>query len=331
MPAQVWAQADRGAYLYADNLSKRLRMVNQPLTKFRNLCDAADGSEMGLHQGDKFRWNIVGNVATQGYRLAELEPIPETNVTISQGELTIYEYGNSVPYTGLLENLAEMEISSIIDVALGRDSAKCFDIEAYLQFDATPLTVQAATGTSTTSVTFETTGVPTITNNVEMGLDHVKAIVDGMKERNIPPMKGTDEYGCIARPGALRPFKNDLEAIGQYTETGFAQIMTGEIGRAEGTRFVEQTHIPSGGAHDSVTFDPFTGTGDPWNNGKSDWAFFFGGDTVMEASVIPEEVRAKIPQDYGRSRGISWYALQGMRLVHQAAATARVAKWDSAA
>ena len=40
-------------------------------------------------------------------------------------------------------------------------------------------------------------------------------------------------------------------------------------------------------------------------------AIFFGGDAVMEAIAIPEELRAKIPTDYGRSLGVAWYGLMG--------------------
>ena len=39
---------------------------------------------------------VYGDVATQGRRLSELSPMPETNFTISQSELTIVELGNSV-------------------------------------------------------------------------------------------------------------------------------------------------------------------------------------------------------------------------------------------
>ena len=115
-----------------------------------------------------------------------------------------------------------------------------------------------------------------------------------------------DDYGCITHPTTLRTFKNSLESIHQYTETGLVHIFNGEVGRYEGCRFIEQNFIPKGGALDSVTFDPWTGTADAWNNALSSWAFFFGADTVTEAVVIPEEIRAKIPGDFGRSRAIAW-------------------------
>jgi hypothetical protein len=151
-----------------------------------------------------------------------------------------------------------------------------------------------------------------------------------MKERNIAPYMG-DDYLAIGRPTTYRGLKNQLETVKQYTETGLSHIFSGEIGRYENTRFVEQTAIPSGGANDSTTFDPYSGTSDDWNNGLSSWAFFMGGDTVTEAVAVPEEIRAKLPGDYGRSKGIAWYYLGGFGLVHTDALNARIIKWDSAA
>jgi hypothetical protein len=55
-----------------------------------------------------------------------------------------------------------------------------------------------------------------------------------------------------------------------------------------------------------------------------------GEETVAEGIAVPMEIRAKIPTDYGRSKGVAWYSLQGFGLVHSDATQARVLKWDSA-
>ena len=52
-------------------------------------------------------------------------------------------------------------------------------------------------------------------------------------------------------------------------------------------------------------------------------------DTVIEAIVCPPEIRGKLPGDYGRDKGVAWYALEGFSLVHTVAAQARIVKWAS--
>jgi N4-gp56 family major capsid protein len=314
MAGQLWVTDTVGGYMYSLNLSKELRMAVQPLVKFRQFCDVKDAAMQGKGKGDTFHWNVYSDVATQGTVIAETSTMPETNFTISQGTMTITEYGNSVPYTAKLDDLSEHPVREIIHKVLKNDAKKAFDKAAYNQFEATPLRVAPTAGTATNSVVLTTNGTATATNNVALGKDHVKAIVDLMKERNIPPYIN-DDYMSVGRPTSFRTLKNDLEAIHQYVQQGFQMILNGEIGRYEGVRFVEQTGIAS----------------EAWTSAKSDGVFFFGDDTVAEGIAIPEEMRGKIPGDYGRSRGIAWYYLGGFGLVHTAAAQARIVKWDSAA
>lgn len=314
MAGQVWLTNSLGGYMWSPNLSKVLRMALQPLVKFRQFADIKDAAVQGKGKGDTFHWNVYQNIATQGTVLTEGTVIPQSNFTITQGTMTITEYGNSVPYTGKLDDLSEQPVREIIQKVLKNDAKKALDQAAYDQFNTTPLRVIPTGGTSTAAITLYTNGTVTGTNNIELGKEHIKNIVDLMKERNIPPYEG-DDYFSIAHPTTLRKFKNDLESMKVYVQEGFQMIMNGEIGRYESTRFIEQTNIAK------ATFV----------NGKSNWAYFFGADTVAEGIAIPEEMRGMIPQDYGRSRGIAWYYLGGFGLVHTAAAQARVVKWDSAA
>jgi hypothetical protein len=188
---------------------------------------------------------------------------------------------------------------------------------------------RASVATSTTSFTLDTNGTASVVNTVSLGTGHIKALVDTMKERNIPAYT-SDDYVSVSHPSTYRNLKNSLETIHQYTETGLQQIFNGEIGRYESVRFIEQTFIPKGGAANATTFDPWTQTAQAWTSGLSSWMFMLGGDTVTEAVCIPEEIRAKIPSDYGRSRGIMWYYLGGFGIVHTDATNSRIVMWDSA-
>jgi N4-gp56 family major capsid protein len=300
--------------MFSETLSKVLRMSVQPLCKFRQFADIKDAAVQGKGKGDTFHWNVYSDIATQGTVILETNTMPESNFTITQGTMTITEFGNSVPYTGKLDDLSSQPVKEIIGKVLKNDAKKAFDLAAWAQFNATPLRVVPTGGTDTSAITLTTNGTATLTNNVALGKDHVKSIVDLMKERNIPPYMA-DDYVALAHPTTFRKLKNDLEAVHLYTDAGFQMILNGEMGRYENVRFVEQTNKAK----------------EAFVNAKSNWAFFFGNDTVAEGIAVPEEMRGKIPTDYGRSRGIAWYYLGGFGLIQTQQAQARIVKWDSAA
>lgn len=321
MAGQLWAVNSLGGFFYSLNLSDELRQALQPEARFRQFCDARDAG--GKNKGQTFTWDTVQNVAAAGGTLVETATMPETNFTILQGTLTITEYGNSVPYSNKLESLSKFEVKKPVMTALKNDAKKVFDRAAYAQFYQTPLRVVPTGGTATDAVTLTTNGTATLTNNIAYGNNHAKAIVDTMKERNIDPYVG-DDYMAIAWPTTLRTFKNNLESLHQYTESGIKLIFNGEIGRYENVRYTEQTNVSKG-----ITSTGSSGTA--WTNSKSDWIFFFGEDTVAEGIAVPEEMRAKIPTDYGRSKGVAYYYLGGFGIVHTNAEQARIVIWDSAA
>jgi N4-gp56 family major capsid protein len=322
MAGQVWAVNSLGGFMYSRQLSNVLRMAVQPLVKFRQFADVRDASQQGKKKGDIFTWDVFSDVVTAGGIIQETNTMPETNFTITQGTLTISEAGNSVPYSGKLDNLSKFPVQELIQKVLKNDAVKTFDRLAWNQFNQTPLRALPTNGTDTAAITLYTNGTVTGTNTIAYNNAHAKSIVDTMKERNIPAYLG-DDYYALAWPTTLRGFKNNLETIHQYSDTGFKLIMNGEIGRYENVRYVEQTNIAKGTGTDGTTQTV-------WSQGKSDWIFFFGNDTVAEAIACPEEMRGKIPSDYGRSKGVAWYYLGGFGIVHTLAANARIVKWDSA-
>lgn len=313
MAGQIWSVSTLGGFMYSANLSRKLRTALQPMVRFRQFCDAKEA--FGIGKGDTFNWNVYSDVATQGGVLAETLSMPESNFTISQASLTINEYGNSVPFTKKLDDLSEHPVTEIIHKVLKNDARKALENAAYQQFKLTKL---YATSTSATALTIQVdtvAGLPTLDATHDLSTTHVKTIADEMAGRNIPTFDGNN-YMAIFRPATLRTLKTALEAIHQYTSEGWHVVMNGEKGRYEGIRFVEQTAIAQAAA---TTVD--------------DRGFFFGADTVVEAFSIPEEIRGKIPTDYGRSRGVAWYALLGYGIVHnQVGATQnRIIGWGSSA
>lgn len=312
MAGQVWQTDALGGFMWSPNLSRKLRTALQPMVRFRQFCDAREA--FGLGKGENFSWNVYLDVATQGGALNETDQMPETNFTIIQQTLTVTEFGNSVPYTKKLDDLSEHPVTEVIHKVMKNDARKGLDSAAQAQFDLCQLRVTPTNGNDPQALDLNVQGTAPGTNNIAFGNLHAKSIADIMAERDIPTFDGNNYFG-IGRPTTFRGFKDDLESIHQYVSEGWHVIMNGEKGRYEGIRFVEQTNIAS----------------EAWANGLSDAIFFFGSDTVVEAFSIPEEIRGKIPTDFGRSRGIAWYAMLGYGIVHTNAAQSRIIKWDTVA
>ncbi len=305
MAGQVWQTDALGGFMWAPNLSRKLRTALQPMVRFRQYCDVREA--FGKGKGEQFAWDIYSDVTTQGGTINETDLMPETNFTITQQTLIVDEFGNSVPFTKKLDDLSEHPVTEVIHKVLKNDARRALDSSANAQFELTPIRV---VGDAATTISVTTNGTPSGAPAQEFLAAHAKLVADEMAERDIPTFDGNN-YMAIARPTTLRAFKDELEAIHQYVSEGWHVIMNGEKGRYEGIRYCEQTNIAAEG----------------WTN--SDGIFFFGSDTVVEAFSIQEEIRGKIPGDYGRSKGIAWYALLGYGLVHTVALQARILKWDS--
>jgi N4-gp56 family major capsid protein len=133
----------------------------------------------------------------------------------------------------------------------------------------------------------------------------VKDVIDSMKVgsfggntgRPIPYYDG-ESYVCIASVAFLRGLKDDpdYEVAAKYAHP--EDLYLGEVGRFYNCRFIETNHTSA--------LSNGVGTGSVLGE-----AIFFGEDPVREIVAIPEEVRAKLPEDYGRDKGLAWYAMLG--------------------
>ena len=300
MAGQVWQVNADGGYLANPKLSRQIRHAAQPMMKFRQFVRKEPAAGKG--KGDTVDFNKISNVQTAGGSIAELSKMPETKVLIRRGQLTIDELGNSIPYTGKLDTLSEFSVDNIITKALRDDIAKVLDIEVATAFTSTDLFFVP---NSSTSGTFENTLSTTGTNQLNMS--HVRQIVDAMKTGifnstlNPVPAWDGENYICIASVKALRGIKDDpdYEEVKKYADPD--SLLTGEVGRIEGVRFIETNHTSA--------------LSNAKGSNSIGEAVIFGADPVIEGMAVPEEIRRKIPQDYGRDKGIGWYALLGYKLV----------------
>lgn len=267
----------------------------------------------------------VANITDYGGKLVETTTMHETTQQLQWGTLTVDEYGNSIPHTFKVEALSEFDLKQIIREGLLDDAVKCIDGEIERQFNAALLRY---VGTTTTAGTVTTNGTATVVNTSVLNTYHIRKMALELKKRNVPGWSDLGgDYVMICSVEAMENIMASMESINQYTETGYKKLLNGEQFRYHGVRFVEDSFATR------YTYDSTarTATAKSWTKAKSLDAYMFGSPTVREAVVVPEEIRAKVVTDYGRSKGLAWYFLGGWKIERdEAQADSRIIKWDSA-
>lgn len=314
MATQQWAVDADGGFLANPPLSKKLRKAAQPMMKFRQFVRVEEG--FGKGRGDTLDFDKVSNVQTQGGAISESAKMPETKYQIVKDSLVMTEYGNSVPFTGKLEALSEFDISNPTQKTIRDDMVKMFDIEVAAEFKRTR-TMYTPTGEASGS--WDTDGTISNTATTELNLFHLKEIVDGLATGDfgtqgtndfnpVPPFTGPDgEYIMIISRQGARGIKDDPEFEEWMKYTQPERLIRGEIGRVYNTRVIETNHNAAlDGNKVAGTFGE---------------AIIFGDDPVIEGVAVPEELRAKIPQDFGRDKALGWYFLGGWKLAWRTSTT----------
>lgn len=318
---------EKSGYLTNTELNKEFRRVAQPLQKFRQFVDVKNA--FGKHKGESVNWMRVANIGTlsngtlsgMGGILIETNTFHETQQGMTWGTVSVDEIGNSIPFTFKVETLSKFDIQSILKTSLVQDTAKCMDGLVERQFNACKLRY---VGTATGAYVFTTNGTTTKNNNSILNSYHIRKMRLELEKRNAPELPGGG-YAMILSLEGIESLEGAMEGTNQYTEKGIERIYAGEVGRLHGVRFIKDS-FASRYVYSSTNR---TAVAISWTNAKSLVGYMFGAQTVREAIAVPEHIRSKVPTDYGRSKGLAWYGLNGFKIEWEDEPNARIIKWDS--
>lgn len=279
-------------------MSEQLRYAAIAETKFMQFVTPEPG--YGKKRGESVTITRISNLAvpTSGV-LNENISIPEDVLTLTTVSITVVEWGRSVPYTSLSTDLSEYNIENIVQRKLKDQMKLVLDNAAAAAFK-TGLIKAEMTGVA--SINFDTAGTPTQVAAANLNLFGIESIRDYMYSTLlVPPFEG-DDYICLVSTKAKRGVMNDpaWEPWHRYTDP--EAKYNSEIGRMENIRFIE---INNTGALSAS----------PGTQSVQGEAVFFGADAVAMAIAEDPELRARIPTDYGRSRGVAWYGILQFGLV----------------
>lgn len=305
--------APSGTYKSFD-LSSQLRFAAIAQTKFMQFVRPETG--YGRKQGDTVTISRVAalTVPTSG-QLTENSLIPEDNLSISTKAVTVTEWGRSVPYSSLSEDLSKYSMENIVQRTLRDQMSLVMDNAAASAFKTASI---VGTPTGPASITYATSGSPGATAASNLNMYHVEDIRDYLFGTLKCPAYEGDDYICILATKAKRGVISDPNWEQWHKYTDPEAKYNGEIGRIENTRFIETNNF--GALANSI------GTG-----GVLGQALFFGGDAVVMALALDPELRAMIPRDYGRQKGVAWYGIAAWSQVwdNSNAGQARIIRVDS--
>ena len=218
--------------------------------------------------------------------------IPEDALTLSTKAITVGEIGRAVPFSSFAEDLSSLDLEGTIQGELRRQMRLVLDTKAATAFQNAKVKY-APTGASAATVT--TNGTFGTAALVNMNVYHAEEIRDYLYDTlKAEPAEG-DDYIGIFRTLGIRGLKRDADWEEWHKYTDPQAKFNSEVGRMEQIRFIETNHSNALAA---------VGTGSVLGEGV-----VFGADAVAMAEAQSPELRAGIPQDFGRQKAVAWYGI----------------------
>jgi N4-gp56 family major capsid protein len=272
-------------------LSKHIYEATVEDSHFVEFARPVDG--FGKKKGENVTLVRLATIAEPSdATLQESSRIPEDVFALSTISITVNEMGRAVPFTSLAEDLSEFDLENPIQMRLKEQQKLVLDTACATAFK-TAKVKYIPTGSA--SGVFDTDGTASTTATANLNVFHVETIVDEMWDNYRIPRYAGDDYVCIARTLALRGIKRDPQWEAWKIYTTPEAKATGEVGKIEGVRFIQTNH------NNALAKK---GSGSVLGE-----CVFFGQDAVALAEVQTPELRAAIPQDFGRSKSVAWYGI----------------------
>jgi N4-gp56 family major capsid protein len=281
-------------------LSRRLYTAAVAETIFLDYARPVEG--YGLKSGEMATLTRVAALPEPiDAAMPERELMPEDTFSLSTTSVGVKELGRAVPYTSLSDDLSRYDLENPIQETLRDQMHLALDSGTALAFKTTPVKYTPTGTTATPTNTISTTGTAGAAASRNFMAYDAGEIRDYLFDTLLAPGWVNGEYIGIFRSLALRGIKNDpnWEVWHQYADP--QAKYNSEVGKFEGIRFIESNHARALGK---------IGPGGICGEGV-----VFGKDAVAIAEAMTPELRAKIPEDYGRKKGVAWYGVLGWGLV----------------
>lgn len=283
-----WQVNTLGGYLTTPELSEQVRVKAQTKQRFRGLATVEE--KFGMNRGDTLQYVKAGN-ADDGRVVAETETVPTSNISFTKSTAVCKEYTLGIDYTWRLDMLAKLDVYNQVIVALTHSISRTLDRAAAAVFRSADL-VYTPTGTETDKTySLGAAGVALSQATRPWSVWDHRNVIDLMNGTYNMPFYDDVGFVSVDSTQFLRSFKEDGTWERIIAPQNAGRAFRGEVGEFDGCRFIQETNVLS----NNLGLNAVLGE-----------AIYIAADAVMEIIVLPEEIQAKLGQDYGRDKGMRW-------------------------
>ncbi len=247
--------------------------------------------------------------------LTENNPIPEDQFAINTQKIVVKEFGRSVPFTSLSQDLTNFNVQNQIQKELMKQMRLTTDTTAGVAFKEGQVYYVPSTLSTNTITTNGSAGGAAASN---MNVFHAGAIRDFMIDTLFIDPDTNGEYTGIFRTKGLRGIKDDAEFEEWHKYTTPDVKRNSEVGKVEQIRFQETNHA-----------NVFAEVG---TNSVLGEGVVFGSDAVSFVEAQSPELRVAMAQDFGRKKAVAWYGIMAWGQIYSdsgSAGQARVVRVSS--
>lgn len=302
----TWAtQSGAGQYLTNQTLSRRMRELGQPFVRYRQFTtpDPQFGKRHGEYLYFSKRYNAESLIT--GAILGEDEAIPRIKVRFGQGTLQVFERGEAHKWNEATDSRSEFDVKDQLIRSLSNSMALNLDRGAYDDgFNKSDVVFTPTGDPDSPSHEWSVNGTAATAATRPVMVRDIKHIVSAFKSGRYGTNYGTPPVPCEPFDGDNFVAITAVEASHAITDDPAWEnpnlygrpeaFFDGETGKIWKCRIVEDNHIAG------LLAGTFGGE-----------ATVFGKDPVIEAVVTAEEIRESLPDDFGRSMAVAWYAHLG--------------------
>lgn len=273
-----------------DVYSKEIEFEAQPVMRFEQF--AVKKTDLSSAPGLTIKITAYDNLDPGG-QLTEGVAMSTQELSTSQIDITVYEYGNAIAVTELILQASFDDVMSSAAKLLGMDYAKVVD--NLLRDTALACTNVVLSG-----------GKSDRASLLEADLFDSAVVKDAVEilATNNAGKYNNDYYVCFLHPHHARGVRDDTEF---QNVTAYGKQYAGEIGRIHDVIFIETTQMPVTDKTEAeeAAGDPGTLTYDVYK------AIMFGENAYGFAVALPVEMRDGGIEDFGRIHKLAWYAIFG--------------------